>query len=180
LLVVNNLYLLTSNCIAQGIKGDICTYLLDMPIQHSKFLAAYEGAPSRPPIAQLANYGYSMTGGLGGGGYIGLKSAVPNLLALSARLKPPRRASIDINRPAPDDFFMNKGGRSYDVVPSLIFERPSAGINSARSKTRAIQQKAAVDAEIAVTRRFYERINAPTLNFEGGVSTSKNKLIGCC
>ena len=141
-----------------------------MPVQHSRFLAAYEFAPSRPPIAQLANYGYCMTAGLGGGGYIGLKSAVPDMLALSARLKPPRRASIDINRPAPDNFFMNRGGRLYDIVPSLVFERPSAGINLARSKTLVLSQKAAAAAEVAVTRRFYERLNAPAPNNEGGVS----------
>lgn len=129
-----------------------------MPAQHSKFLEAYEAAPSRPRDHELAQFSQSASSC-----YIGLKSVVPDLLVKSARLKAPRRASIDINAPAPDDFLLNRSGRTYEVVPSLVFVRPSSANNVVRNKVAAANKAAADAAEAAVTRRFFQRADLQVL-----------------
>ena len=129
-----------------------------MPVQHSKFLEAYEAAPSRPRDNELAQFSQ-----IASSCYIGLKSVVPDLLVKSARLKAPRRASIDINAPASDDFLLNRSGRTYEVVPSLVFVRPSSANNVVRNRVAAAHKAAADAAEAAVTRRFFQRADLQAL-----------------
>jgi len=120
-----------------------------MPQQHSAFLAAYEASPRRPPLEQLARFDK-----VGSSVYLGLPSVVPDL----RRAPPARRLSRDIKLPAPDDFFMNRNGRTYAVVPALVFVRPSSAQAPVAARVREGRAAAAEAAEAAVARRFYERI----------------------